>query len=67
MAFSARLWRGAAHPSQCTPLFTDEYVASRPALLEICRRLAIPDAPEQSSIDEDVRAADEKRLREKQV
>ncbi len=42
-AFAGRLWQGTAHPAQCTPIFTVQYAALRPALLEICQGLAIPD------------------------
>ncbi len=45
MAFAGRLWQGMAHPSQCTPVFTGEYARLRPALLEICEGLSIPDVP----------------------
>ncbi len=48
MAFAARLWRGSAHLSQCTAIFTDKYAALRPALLEICQQLVNPDLPGQS-------------------
>ncbi len=41
MAFAVSLWQGEAVPSQCRPVFSEEHVALRAALLEICQGLGV--------------------------
>ena len=43
MAFAARLWKGTAAPSECSPLYSREYANLRDLLVELCSSYSVVD------------------------